>query len=259
MLRHYDEVGLFRPSHVDAQTGYRSYDPSQVERLQRIVIFRDLGFSIKQISRLLEEALTTEQLRGMLRLRRAELADELTQQRAVLDRIDTLLNTLEKDPTMPTSASLSISRRTVPSATVAACSATATDWGPDNIGPALQPLYPELFAALDKASVEPTGPGMAFYTERPDGLIGVFAAVEINPDDRGRVTGLDVIDLPEIDAVTTRHHGPMTTLPDSYAGLLSWISEHGLVTDGYSREVYLECPADQNDWVTELQFTVLPA
>jgi DNA-binding transcriptional MerR regulator len=43
MLRHYDEIGLLEPVRVDPATGYRSYDASQLSRLNRIVVLKDLG------------------------------------------------------------------------------------------------------------------------------------------------------------------------------------------------------------------------
>lgn len=43
MLRHWDTAGLLVPAHVDEFSGYRSYDPSQLERLHRIVALRQLG------------------------------------------------------------------------------------------------------------------------------------------------------------------------------------------------------------------------
>jgi len=36
MLRHYDAIGLLRPAHVDAATGYRSYEAGQLSRLKSL-------------------------------------------------------------------------------------------------------------------------------------------------------------------------------------------------------------------------------
>jgi len=51
-LRFYDEKGLFKPMKVD-ENGYRYYDISQLETLLKIVEYRKLGFSIKEIKNLL--------------------------------------------------------------------------------------------------------------------------------------------------------------------------------------------------------------
>ncbi len=52
-LRHYDEQGLLTPSRVGAN-GYRYYDGKSLVRLQRILLFRELGLGLPQIRELLE-------------------------------------------------------------------------------------------------------------------------------------------------------------------------------------------------------------
>src|ERR671917_48630 len=70
MLRHYDAIGLLRPAHVDRLTGYRSYDAGQLSRLNRIVALKGLGFTLQQVRSILDDEVSVEELRGMLRLRR---------------------------------------------------------------------------------------------------------------------------------------------------------------------------------------------
>jgi len=52
-LHYYDEIGLLKPSEVDAQTGYRFYDENSFERMQEILFYRELDFSLKTISEIL--------------------------------------------------------------------------------------------------------------------------------------------------------------------------------------------------------------
>jgi DNA-binding transcriptional MerR regulator len=63
-LRHYDDLGLLKPSHVDPLTGYRHYTPEQVLRLHRILVLRDLGVPLAQIGRLIDEDMTVEHCAG---------------------------------------------------------------------------------------------------------------------------------------------------------------------------------------------------
>ncbi|HEX4716528.1 MAG TPA: helix-turn-helix domain-containing protein [Ktedonobacteraceae bacterium] len=72
-LRYYDEMGLLKPISIDCETGYRYYAVSQLSRLNRILALKDPGFSLQQIGQVLNEGVSSEQLRGMLRLKRAEL------------------------------------------------------------------------------------------------------------------------------------------------------------------------------------------
>jgi MerR family transcriptional regulator, thiopeptide resistance regulator len=51
-LHFYDEVGLLKPAYVGAN-GYRSYEEPQLLMLQQILFYRELGFELKEIKRIL--------------------------------------------------------------------------------------------------------------------------------------------------------------------------------------------------------------
>jgi DNA-binding transcriptional MerR regulator len=53
-LRHYDELGLLKPAHVDPDTGYRTYEAEQVERAEAIRRLRQLEVPLEDIARLLD-------------------------------------------------------------------------------------------------------------------------------------------------------------------------------------------------------------
>ena len=52
-LHHYDAIGLLKPSRV-TEAGYRLYDDTALERLQSILLFRELQFPLKEIGRILD-------------------------------------------------------------------------------------------------------------------------------------------------------------------------------------------------------------
>ncbi len=52
-LHYYDEIGLFKPACVDEQTGYRYYDEFSLLRMQEILFYRELDFSLKSIGEIL--------------------------------------------------------------------------------------------------------------------------------------------------------------------------------------------------------------
>jgi len=55
MLRHYDQLGLLRPSQTDKFTSYRYYTIDQLARLNRIIALKELGFSLEQVAQLLDK------------------------------------------------------------------------------------------------------------------------------------------------------------------------------------------------------------
>ncbi|MEY8367873.1 MerR family transcriptional regulator [Anaerovoracaceae bacterium 42-11] len=52
-LHHYDAIGLLKPSQITS-AGYRLYDHKALERLQIILLFRELRFPLKEIQQILD-------------------------------------------------------------------------------------------------------------------------------------------------------------------------------------------------------------
>lgn len=52
-LHHYDAIGLLKPTAV-TEAGYRLYDDAALERMQSILLFRELQFPLKDIKRILD-------------------------------------------------------------------------------------------------------------------------------------------------------------------------------------------------------------
>ena len=76
-LQYYDKIGLLSPSGY-TDSGYRLYDDTALEKLQQIMLFRELEFPLKEIKAIIsdphfnaEKAL--EQQIGLLKLRRDHL------------------------------------------------------------------------------------------------------------------------------------------------------------------------------------------
>jgi len=99
-LRYYDEVGLLKPIQVDRVTGYRYYEFDQLPQLYRILALKDLGFSLEEIGHLLESDLSVEQMRGMLRLRQAEIRQRMEEEAGRLERVELWLRQIEQEDSM---------------------------------------------------------------------------------------------------------------------------------------------------------------
>jgi DNA-binding transcriptional MerR regulator len=253
MLRHYDATGLLRPASVDPASSYRFYAASQLAQLNRIVALKDLGFTLEQVRVMVEEQLSVEELHGMLRLRRAQLQSQIATDSSRLAQVEARLRIIEMEGTMPDQ---DVQIKKIPAVRVAELSAPAASLEPDSITPVIRPLYGELGRRLGEAGLTPAGPGVAYYVDAPDGDgVLVHASVPVNADlDTGAEHGVQIVDLPEIgQAATVVHHGSMDNVLATIQVLARWIDENGYRSAGYPRELYLECPEDQDQWVTELQ------
>ncbi|GGF79457.1 MerR family transcriptional regulator [Paenibacillus albidus] len=84
-LHHYHKIGLLPPSEV-SEAGYRLYGTKELERLQQILLYRELDFTLEQIKQLLEEE--------------PERSSILAQQQELIllrkQRLETILETLRK-------------------------------------------------------------------------------------------------------------------------------------------------------------------
>ncbi|MFJ7205339.1 MerR family transcriptional regulator [Streptomyces sp. NPDC098789] len=73
-LHHYDEIGLLSPSGRSG-AGHRRYDDGDLDRLQRILFYRKLGFPLDEVAVLLDDPRTDPQ--EHLRRQHALLADRI--------------------------------------------------------------------------------------------------------------------------------------------------------------------------------------
>jgi DNA-binding transcriptional MerR regulator len=250
MLRHYDATGLLRPARVDPASGYRFYAAAQLARLNRIIALKDLGFTLEQVRSLLDQEVSADQLAGMLRLRRAELEAQIAADTARLTQVEARLRIIQLEGTMPAN---DIKIKSVPAVTVAELTAVAPSLEPASIGPVIKPLYAELGDRLGRAGLTPCGPGIAWYEDGPDDTVVVHASLPVNAEPDGS-TGVTMTTLPQLErAATIVHRGSMDHVLATIQTLGRWVEAHGYRPAGHPREVYLDCPDDQDQWVTELQ------
>lgn len=252
MLRHYDALGLLRPARVDPHSGYRYYEAGQLQRLNRLIALKGLGLSLEQVGLILEEKVGPEELYGMLRLRRAELAAQVAADQARLAEVEARLRMIETEGVM----SIDVVVKNVPGVRLAELSGLAESYETEKISPVIQPLYAELTRRLQAAGLTFTGPAIAYYEQVPEG-VRVHAGAQVNLEP-GVSYDFDVVDLPPIEqAATVIHRGGMDTVGATYQDLAKWIEENGYRGAGVAREVYLAYgEGDPSGWVTEIQEAV---
>ncbi|MEV5606139.1 MerR family transcriptional regulator [Streptomyces sp. NPDC052299] len=254
MLRHYDALGLLHPQRTDPASGYRYYGAGQLARLNRIVALKELGFTLEQVGIIVDEQVSADELRGMLRLRRAELETERAAAQARLGQVEARLRTIESEGRMSAN---DVVIKSLPGQWVAELSATAGSWEPKHIGPVVGPLFERLCRLTDAAGVRPVGPGVAYYEDAPEGggAITVHAALPVDRDAVPEGHEFALVLLPGADeAATIVHRGPMDDVLATEQLLVRWLEDNDRGQVGYPREVSLSCPPDdRSQWVTELQ------
>lgn len=96
-LHHYDEIGLLRPS-GRSEAGYRLYEQPDLQRLQQVLFFKELGFPLEEISRIVRDP--AFDLRAALHMQRRLLTERAVRVQALIGAVDAALASLEKGTAM---------------------------------------------------------------------------------------------------------------------------------------------------------------
>lgn len=229
MLRHYADLGLLPPAWVDPETDYRYYSADQLPRLNRILAFKELGFSLAQVARLLDAELTAEQLRSLLLTRRSELEHYLQAGRARLNGVEQRLTLLERDGGPP---SYEVVLRAIAPEAVASIRARLDT--PDRV----ERLFDEVETwATRRRCRAPQPPLLLYHDQHDEPEVEVAVPVLGAPRSAGNVT---VHELPPVDTMAcVVHTGSYATLVYALEALYGWCKVRNLSAVGPLRERYL--------------------
>lgn len=258
MLQHYDRIGLFSPEHTDAQTGYRYYSARQLPKLNRILALKDLGLTLDQVKRMIDDNITIEEIHGMLLMQKAELEQQL---RESLERIQGVEVRLERLLDAPTQKRPEVVVKSVPAVSYIATRQVIPDF---QTGQAMiEQILTGLPARVGKNTLGHLMSVMhspAFELENNDSEIGfVLNGTVDDPIVLAEDMVLTVRELAPVETMATVVQiGKMDMLPAGYAAIAEWMEVHSYRQIASQREIYLEMPASGNpdELVTEIQFPV---
>jgi len=91
-LHFYDEMALLKPAYTKAN-GYRIYEEAQLLMLQQILFYRELGFELKRIKKVLSQA--KFQKAAALRSHRKVLEKNATRTRTLIETLDKTIKHLK--------------------------------------------------------------------------------------------------------------------------------------------------------------------
>jgi DNA-binding transcriptional MerR regulator/predicted transcriptional regulator YdeE len=258
-LRYYDQVGLLKPVEVDRFTGYRYYTAGQLPRLHRVLALKGLGFSLEQIAIVLDQGLTPEQMRGMLRLRHAQISQQLVDMQSQLVEVEMRLQQIEREDQLP---GHDVILKQVEPLLVASIRAILPNHS------AVGGLFGEVYEAIGPHVGQALGPHpedggqtlvLCYDTEFKDSEVDGAAAfmLRCRVPERGRMR---VHELPAATMAATVHHGSYNTIGDAHEAVITWIAANGYRIVGPDRELnlYHTMPIhpDEPSYITEIQYPV---
>ena len=257
LLRYYDEIGLFSPDFTDPQSGYRYYRAGQLARLNRILVLKELGLSLDQIARLLADATSTEELRGMLTLRKAQITQSVQEELARLQMVEARLEQIAVHGQM---REPDVILKAVPALRYLAVREVLPDIQ------AVRRLVSRL-ATVVPTAVHPNSLGaIAIVIHSPmfepdafDFEVGYLLTGKAPPSVRvSEEQALTEQELPAVATMATlAHTGLVSDTHQSYGLLGMWAEEHQWRIIGPGRQILMQLPQPGRDEaVIEVQLPV---
>jgi DNA-binding transcriptional MerR regulator len=255
-LQYYDEIGLLKPAYTDAQSGYRYYSARQLPRLNRILALKELGLTLQQIARMLEDDISEDEIRGMLLMQKSQLEQSLMQDLQRFRRIELLLQ-------HPTEQAPDVVLKSVPAQRFLSMrthiSSLQTGWE------LILYMVRTLAQFAETRSINHFIAITHAETLTDDDIDVEFGFVlEENIDSPITISedyDLTLNELPAVPTMATLVHlgGPATTNL-AYGALGMWLEANNYGFTGPQREVFIEFPfpANDEDIVIEIQFPVKP-
>lgn len=258
LLRYYDSIGLLRPIRIDPASGYRYYSAGQLPRLNRILALKDLGLSLEQIAKLVDDKVEPGEIRGMLMLRKAELERTLEEETARLRHVESRLKQIEEQGAL---TDYDIVLKSVPALSFLSIRSLVAgmDQAVALVGAVAGAMSARVPAALRQNIV------VVAHSDFDDQELDLDIGVTLHRGFNGMVALPDrrKMTLHELPAaehmVTIVRNGPPDQSHAAFGALGQWMEANGYGIAGPCREVFLEMPSrpeESGKAVMEIQFPV---
>lgn len=246
-LRLYHERGILEPTSTDRETGYRYYNEALLEKAFAIRELKNLGFSLKDISAIMESYNDDAELVDFLTMKISEFSETILRHQNMKRQLKTILSLQESTP-MKNNFGF-IEHKNVSEELIASVRFTGKY---NEIGKAFKIIFKAVGFQISGK------PGALYYDgeyKEENADIEAFVPVkkEIKQDRIQNTT------LPSGKAYCITHAGPYETLSRSYKKILDYIQENNIEVLNPSREIYLKGPGmifkgNPAKYRTEIQF-----
>jgi DNA-binding transcriptional MerR regulator len=251
MLRYYDETGLLKPAQIDKFTGYRNYSVEQIHVLQKIIMLRDLGYSVSEIAVAISNW-NDDFLSAHLKNKRLEIEDAIKKENEKLSKIDAALSNIGKDEMfnqynfmlkqVPTYSVISL-RRIIPNYF---CEGR---------------LWKELFSFIEDKKIVTVAniDNFAVYHDKDYKEENVDVEVCIAVSCLGKsVDEFSFRQTEKVDLMACAMvYGPFDNISEAYLSFVQWLSEHtGYNMQGANRQICRRGPWNEESsdkYLTEIQ------
>lgn len=249
LLRYYDKIDLLKPNHTDKQSGYRYYQANQLPRLNRIMALKELGFSLEQVASMLDDPISPDEIRGMLRLKRAQIEELLIEEQARLERIELRLKQIDDEGLFP---EYNIEIKQIP------VQHAAMLRNIPNIDREVKILFDKLYENIKHFLNKQSLPLVMFDRWDAETIDLGYMAVQSLDTLPASVKGnaVETVNLPPVAMMATSlYKGPRADLHIAYGQMVSWFEAHNYEYQFPARQLYIQPGHDEKDAqnIVELQ------
>lgn len=253
MLRHYDQLGLLKPIYVDDATGYRSYSIEQLQKLNRIIFLKEMGFSLNEIIGLVDDDITLEDMKYMLLKRQKNLENEIRLAHLNLGSVMEQLRVIETERQLPKYDIIVKNTESYHVATYRGIVPHIRE-----MGIYCYTMYEKLYKELETLKITDIGSEITFYYNDEycetdlDMGVGVMISAKFSEVIRKSNSILLPLQIKEQEKVASLvHNGSFKQIEFAVIELLKWVVQNKYEIDGEVREIHLSGPAHQNGLTVE--------
>lgn len=258
LLQYYDEIGLFKPEHVEPATGYRYYSAQQLPQLNQILALKELGLTLEQIARMLKTGISPAELRGMLALKKAQMEQRLNEELLRLRYIESRIQQIDTEGVL---RNYDVVLKTIEPLRMLSVRQTFSEM--NKARPIMIEMLEHLPAIVGKSQLQ--------------NLLVIHHSVAYDPESLDLEIGFALrgsgkqksVQLPsgltlsarelqgEQQVATVARHGCATLGSGCYNALGQWMEGNGYSTAGAGRELFLKIEPNKDDeMITEIQLPV---
>lgn len=251
-LRHYEEVGLLTPAHIDDETNYRYYSAEQLSIVNKIKMLQQIGLPLKLIKEVIDsDDLST--LEYYYKKREKEIKEELESLKTKITLIEAHLSTLEDEKIMQ---KYNVELKEMPKRNIMSLRRVIPNYSEEGI------LWNEMYEEVLKQNIKLSNPPLGVSMYHDSGYKEKDVDMEIQSSVIGEYQGTETIkfyEYPSFMMATVTFNGDFNQMPAVTQAIGIWIEANNYQISGPMFNISHVSPAQDpnpDNWITESGFIV---
>ena len=252
MLRHYDEIGILIPTHVDQFTAYRYYSAEQLSVVSKIGALKDMGFALSVIKEILSAYGDNDSLRNYLKIQHTQAKQEAETAERRLLLLESALNRIGDENFM----SYAVNVKEIPQRYVASLRKIIPSYGDERI------LWEQMGGETKPMNMQMANPSFSLAVFHDEGYKESDVDVEIQIAVTGTYKDTESVRfliVPAVNVASCVVKGGYDQLTAVNEAIAAWVTDNGYDFNGAMFCIYHVSPGhDPNpeNWVTEVCYPV---